>query len=41
MKQGRGRDILAKIIEELAGYAGNHFAIEERYFDKFGYPCCC
>jgi hemerythrin len=38
MKQGRSRDILARIIEKLAGYAVNHFSSEERYFDKFGYP---
>ena len=38
MKQGKGKDILAKIIGELCNYAGNHFATEEEYFDKFGYP---
>ena len=38
MKQGKGKDILAKIIGELFNYAGNHFATEEKYFDKFGYP---
>ena len=38
MKQGRGKDALAKIIGELFTYAGDHFATEEKYFDKFGYP---
>ena len=38
MKQGKGKDILAKIIGDLFAYAGDHFAIEEKYFDKFGYP---
>jgi hemerythrin len=38
MKQGKGKDILAEIIDELSNYAANHFAFEEKYFDKFGYP---
>ncbi len=38
MKQGKGKDALAKIINELFSYAGTHFATEEKYFDKFGYP---
>jgi hemerythrin len=38
MKLGKGKDILVKIIDELTDYSGNHFAFEEKYFDKFGYP---
>jgi hemerythrin len=38
MKQGKGKDALARIIDELFTYAGNHFATEEKYFDKFAYP---
>jgi hemerythrin len=38
MKQGKGKDALAIIINELFTYAGNHFATEEKYFDKFKYP---
>jgi|WetSurMetagenome_2_1015567.scaffolds.fasta_scaffold1002654_1 hemerythrin len=38
MKQGKGKDILAKIIEELTDYTRNHFTFEEGYFDKFRYP---
>jgi hemerythrin len=38
MKQGKGKDALSRIIEELFNYAGSHFATEEKYFDKFGYP---
>jgi hemerythrin len=38
MKQGKGKDALTMIINELFAYAGNHFATEEKYFDKFGYP---
>ena len=39
MKQGKGKDILANIINELSSYAGNSLCIRrEEYFDKFGYP---
>jgi hemerythrin len=38
MKQGKGKESLAEIIDELSNYAANHFAFEEKYFDKFGYP---
>jgi len=38
MKQGKGKDVLANIINELSNYATSHFAFEEGYFDKFGYP---
>jgi hemerythrin len=38
MKQGRGKDVLSQIIGDLFTYAGEHFAHEEKYFDKFGYP---
>jgi hemerythrin len=38
MKQGKGKDALANIINELSNYATSHFAFEEGYFDKFGYP---
>ena len=37
MKQGRGKDRLGKTVDGLIGYAGTHFATEERYFDQFGY----
>jgi hemerythrin len=38
MKQGKGKESLAEFIHELSNYATNHFAFEEKYFDKFGYP---
>jgi hemerythrin len=38
MKEGRGKDVLSQIIDNLFAYAGEHFANEEKYFDKFGYP---
>ena len=38
MRQGKGKDTLGKTIEGLLNYARTHFATEERYFDRFGYP---
>ena len=38
MKTGKGKDVLGKIILDLANYTVNHFSAEEHYFDKFGYP---
>jgi hemerythrin len=38
MKQGRGKDVLDKIINGLIDYTGYHFRTEEKYFDQFGYP---
>lgn len=37
MRQGRGKDVLARIIEGLTAYTLTHFATEEKYFDQFGY----
>jgi len=38
MRQGKGKEIVAKIINGLITYTGTHFKFEEQYFDKFGYP---
>jgi hemerythrin len=38
MRQGKGKDVLGKIIKGLIGYAETHFRTEEKYFDQFGYP---
>lgn len=38
MRQGKGKDVLGKIINGLVGYAGTHFRTEEKYFEQFGYP---
>ncbi|MCP4353146.1 MAG: hemerythrin family protein [Desulfobacterales bacterium] len=38
MRQGKGKDVLGKIIDGLIAYAATHFRTEERYFDLFGYP---
>ncbi len=36
--QYQNRDSLRKTLNELFTYAAIHFATEEFYFDKFGYP---
>lgn len=38
MKQGKGKDVLGKIVNGLVSYALTHFSTEETYFDRFGYP---
>jgi hemerythrin len=38
MREGKGKEVLARILGELSVYAGDHFAVEEKYFEKFGYP---
>ncbi|ABA87768.1 hemerythrin family protein [Syntrophotalea carbinolica DSM 2380] len=38
MLQGRGKDVLGKIIAGLVSYTATHFATEEKYFDRHGYP---
>lgn len=36
-ESGRGRDALSGILKDLESYAAEHFALEERYFDRFQY----
>ena len=38
MMERKGKEVLGKIIDELAKYTITHFATEEKYFDKFNYP---
>ena len=38
MRQGKGNDVLGKIINGLISYAAIHFKTEEKYFDQFRYP---
>jgi len=38
MKQGKGKDIMEKIINGLVDYTVTHFKTEEKYFAQFGYP---
>lgn len=38
MKEGKGKNVLGKIISGLASYTKTHFKTEERYFDRYNYP---
>jgi hemerythrin len=38
MKQGRTRDEMDRVFNELARYTQTHFASEERYMQTIGYP---
>ncbi|WP_235809572.1 bacteriohemerythrin [Methanofollis ethanolicus] len=38
MRSGQGKDVLEKILGELAAYTQYHFTAEEEYMQKFGYP---
>ncbi len=37
MRDGKGKEILGRLVNALTAYAATHFATEERYFDQFGY----
>ena len=37
MRQGKGKDILAKILSGLLDYTKSHFSLEEKYFAQFSY----
>ena len=38
MKQGKGKEIIGKVLDELINYTAVHFKTEEKYFDQFNYP---
>jgi len=38
MRQGKGKDVLGKIITGLVVYTKTHFETEEKYLTEFGYP---
>lgn len=38
MKEGKGKDIIGNILNELVNYTVYHFGYEEKLFDKYGYP---
>jgi len=38
MRQGRGRDVLDKVLSGLVAYTREHFAAEEELMLKTGYP---
>ncbi len=38
MRQGKGKDVVGKIINGLLSYTITHFGKEEKYFAQFNYP---
>ena len=38
MRNGKEREVLGKLINQLSVYAAMHFAKEEHYFELFAYP---
>jgi hemerythrin len=38
MKSGKSKEEMGRVFNELARYTQNHFASEERYMQKVGYP---
>lgn len=38
MKQGKGREVIDKVLDELVKYAWYHFTTEETLMSKYGYP---
>lgn len=38
MKEGKGKDSLTKILNDLTLYTANHFKTEEELFYKYNYP---
>ncbi|HQD27341.1 bacteriohemerythrin [Methanoculleus thermophilus] len=37
MRDKRGKDVLGKVLTDLAAYTEYHFSTEEKYMQKFGY----
>jgi hemerythrin len=38
MQQGKGKDVIGRILDGLVSYAQFHFGAEERLMDRHGYP---
>ncbi len=38
MRAGKGKDVLGKVLGDLADYTVSHFGTEEGLFQKYGYP---
>lgn len=38
MRQGKGRDVLGKILNGMIEYTAEHFTTEEKYFSQYMYP---
>ena len=37
-RQGKGKEVVGKIISGLINYVSEHFKFEEAYFDRYNYP---
>ena len=37
MKEGKDKQILGKLLDDLSDYVSYHFSTEEKYFEKFNY----
>ncbi len=38
MKQGKGKEVIDKALDELVKYASYHFTTEETLMSKYGFP---
>lgn len=38
MSSGKGREVIEKIVKEMAGYTISHFGTEEKLMQQHGYP---
>jgi hemerythrin len=38
MRQGKGKDVMGKTLNDLIDYAATHFKTEEKYFEQYAYP---
>jgi hemerythrin len=38
MKQGKGNEVISKIVNDLIEYSKFHFSAEEKYMEKYNYP---
>jgi len=38
MNRGQGKEIVGRVLDELERYTRYHFAREEEYFERTGYP---
>lgn len=38
MKAGKGKEVMSKVLKDLADYTKYHFGYEEKLFDQYKYP---
>lgn len=38
MREGKGKDVMGKILNDLTDYTVYHFSTEEKLFEKYAYP---